>query len=55
MPLHMQECYADLGYKEGDFPVSEKRAKQVVSIPVFPYLKEAEQAYVIETIKAFFK
>jgi dTDP-4-amino-4,6-dideoxygalactose transaminase len=55
IPLHMQECYADLGYKAGDFPHSEKRAAQVVSIPVFPYLTEDEQAFVIETIKGFFE
>jgi dTDP-4-amino-4,6-dideoxygalactose transaminase len=55
VPLHLQECYAYLGHREGDFPIAEKRAKQVVSIPVYPYLTEAEQAYVIETIKEFFK
>ncbi len=55
VPLHLQECYANLGYNEGDFPVSEKATRRVVSIPVFPYLKESEQAFVIETIKAFFK
>jgi len=54
VPLHMQECYRDLGHKAGDFPVSEKRAAQVVSIPVYPYLTEDEQAYVIQTIKEFF-
>lgn len=54
VPLHMQQCYAELGYKAGDFPNSEQRAQQVVSIPVYPYLTEDEQAFVIETIKEFF-
>ncbi len=54
VPLHLQECYADLGYHEGDFTVSERRAKEVVSIPVYPYLTEEEQDFVIETIKKFF-
>jgi len=55
VPLHLQDCYADLGYKKGSFPHSERRADQVVSIPVYPYLTEDEQAYVIESIKEFFK
>jgi dTDP-4-amino-4,6-dideoxygalactose transaminase len=54
VPLHLQECYANLGYKAGDFPSCEKRANEVVSIPVYPYLTEAEQAFVIQTIKEFF-
>jgi len=54
VPLHLQECYADLGHREGDLPHSEKRAKQVLSIPVYPYLTESEQSYIIESIKGFF-
>jgi dTDP-4-amino-4,6-dideoxygalactose transaminase len=53
VPLHLQECYRFLGYKKGDLPVSEKKAEEVVSIPVYPELTEEEQEYVISTIKEF--
>jgi len=53
VPLHLQECYRFLGYKKGDLPVSEKKAEEVVSIPVYPELREEEQGFVISTIKEF--
>jgi len=53
--LHLQKCFEYLGYKEGDFPVSEKAAKESVSIPVYPELKKDQMDYVISTIKEFFK
>jgi dTDP-4-amino-4,6-dideoxygalactose transaminase len=52
MPFHLLECYKDLPYKKGDFPISEKVAGEVVSIPVFPELTEAEQDEVIEVVKS---
>jgi dTDP-4-amino-4,6-dideoxygalactose transaminase len=51
VPLHLQECYRSLGYKEGDLPVTEEKAGEVVSIPVYPELTEEEQSFVIETIR----
>jgi len=51
VPLHLQECYRSLGYKEGDLPVTEEKAGEVVSIPVYPELTEEEQSFVIETVK----
>lgn len=54
VPLHLQECYADLGGKPGDLPIAEKAAAQVLSIPIFPDMTDAEQAEVIATIKKFF-
>jgi len=51
VPLHLQECYRSLGYKEGDLPVIERKAREVISIPIYPELTEEEQNFVIETIK----
>lgn len=53
VPLHLQECFRYLGYKEGDFPESEKAAKEVLAIPVYPELTDRMKAYVAETILAF--
>jgi len=52
--LHLQQCYAHLGGKPGDFPVSERAAQRVISIPVFPEMTESEQSEVIESIKRFY-
>ncbi len=51
-PFHKLKCYRDLEYKEGDFPISEKAADSVVSIPIYPELTEAEQDEVIEVVKS---
>jgi len=51
--MHLQPCYKDLGYKEGDFPVSEKAAKTVLSLPVYPELTNEMIEYVIDTVKKF--
>lgn len=53
LPLHLQECFHNLRYKTGDLPVSEKCAREVISLPVFPELTETEQQYVIDTVKEF--
>ena len=55
LPLHLQECYKSLGHKEGDFPISEKRAKEVISLPIFPEITQDEQEFVVKTIKEFYK
>lgn len=54
VPLHLQKCFDCLGYKEGDFPVSEAASKEVISIPVFGELNEDELVEVVETIKTFY-
>jgi dTDP-4-amino-4,6-dideoxygalactose transaminase len=54
LPLHLQECFKDLGYKKGDLPVSEKLADKVISLPVYPEMGEDQQAYVIETVRKFY-
>lgn len=53
LPLHLQECYKSLGNKQGDFPVSEERSKEVISLPIFPELTQKEQEFVVEIIKEF--
>ena len=53
VPPHLQECYQGLGYKEGDFPVTEKLAKTVLSIPMYNGMTEEEQNYVIDAINSF--
>lgn len=54
IPLHLQDCYKDLGYKKGDLKESEKACKEVFSIPIFPEMTSAEKAYVADTISGFF-
>lgn len=54
VPLHLQECYKDLAYKKGDFPVAEELAGKVISLPIFPELTEAEQDFVAESIREFY-
>ena len=54
VPLHLQECFAYLGYRQGQFPESERAAAEVLSIPVFPELTEAQREHVAASIRAFF-
>lgn len=54
LPLHLQQCFEDLGYKMGDFPISELASKEVLSLPIFPELKEDDQMEIVERIKEFF-
>lgn len=53
IPMHLQECYQDLGYKEGAFPVAEEISKTELSIPMYYGMTEAEIGYVIDTINSF--
>ncbi len=49
-----QECFAYLNYKKGDFPVSEKAAEEVLAIPIYPELTQAQKSYIVETITGFY-
>ena len=51
VPLHLQDAYRHLGYKEGDFPVSEKAAREILSLPMFPGLTEPQQQRVCDGIR----
>ena len=51
IPLHLQEAYAELGHKRGDFPVSEKLADEVLSLPMFPHMTKKQITYVCESLK----
>ena len=51
VPLHLQGAFRDLGYKEGDFPITELLAKTTFAIPVFPELYDEEIEYIIKTLK----
>jgi dTDP-4-amino-4,6-dideoxygalactose transaminase len=53
VPLHLQEAYGALGYKAGDFPVAERAASHIVSLPMFPQLTAEQQARVAEEVCAF--
>lgn len=46
IPMHLQECFSYLGHKEGDFPIAEKCAKEVMSLPMNPYLETKELEYI---------
>lgn len=50
IPLHLQECYKELGYKTGDFPVSEQACREVLALPVYPELSEEHVRYVAQSV-----
>ncbi len=53
LPLHLQECYRDLGGREGDHSEAEKAARETISIPVYAELSDEQQGYVIEQIRSY--
>lgn len=54
LPLHLQPVFAYLGFSAGDLPVAEQAAKEVLALPMFPELTEAEIQYVVESIADFY-
>ena len=55
IPLHLQEAFQYLNYKKGDFPNSEKIAKEIISLPIFPEMSTRQIKYIIKSMKDFFK
>jgi dTDP-4-amino-4,6-dideoxygalactose transaminase len=53
IPLHLQKAYQHLGYKEGDLPVSERAAAEILSLPMYPQLRPEQQQSVVESIGEF--
>jgi dTDP-4-amino-4,6-dideoxygalactose transaminase len=54
VPFHLQECFRYLKYKEGDFPESERAAKETVAIPIYPELSAAQQTEVVEEVASYY-
>lgn len=55
IPLHLQQCFSYLGYKDGDFPYAEAACKEVLAIPVYPELESDSVRRVVDEISAFYR
>jgi dTDP-4-amino-4,6-dideoxygalactose transaminase len=55
LPMHLQNCYKDLGHTKGSFPVSEQAAEQVLSLPIYAELTDSQLSYVVDTIGQFYQ
>ncbi len=54
LPLHMQECFRNYGYREGDLPESERAAQETLALPIYPELTPEQQQAVVESIQEFY-
>jgi dTDP-4-amino-4,6-dideoxygalactose transaminase len=55
LPLHQQPCFAYLGYREGSCPESERAAKEVLSLPIYPELTRDQLDEVVDAVRAFYE
>ncbi len=55
IPLHQQKAYQSFGYRKGDFPVTERVAPEILSLPMFPQMTREQQEHVVAEVKAFLK
>jgi dTDP-4-amino-4,6-dideoxygalactose transaminase len=53
-PLHLQDCFSDLGYHPGDMPIAEKLCNEVLSLPVYPELLREQIEYTARTVLEFY-
>jgi dTDP-4-amino-4,6-dideoxygalactose transaminase len=55
VPLHLQPAFADAGMKRGSLPVAERACKEILSLPLWPYMPDAAVQQVAERVRAFYE
>jgi dTDP-4-amino-4,6-dideoxygalactose transaminase len=55
LPMHLQNCYRNLGYQKGAFPVSERAAEEVLSVPIYAELSDAQLEYIVSCVTEFYR